>query len=104
MFSKNNIKILKKYHIYIITNKKDGVLYIGSTGRLKIRISQHKRKAHPTTFSAKYNLSKLVYFEEYETKGEALKREKQLKKWNRDWKVNLIEKFNPKWDDLYDSL
>ena len=95
---------MEKYYIYFITNKKDGVLYIGSTGRLKIRISQHKRKVHPKAFSARYNLDKLVYFEEIETKEEALTREKQMKKWNRDWKINLINKSNPNWDDLFDSL
>lgn len=96
--------MLKTYSLYIITNKPQGVLYIGSTGRLKIRISQHKRKAHPTTFSARYNLDKLVYFENFETKVEALKREAQLKKWNREWKINLIQTDNPEWRDLYSEL
>tara|TARA_R100000353_G_scaffold55683_1_gene44344 strand:- start:328 stop:540 length:213 start_codon:yes stop_codon:yes gene_type:complete len=65
----------------MITNKPNGVLYIGCTERLKIRISQHKRKVHPNTFSARYNLNKLVYFENFETKEEAIKRERQVKKW-----------------------
>ncbi len=93
-----------KYYVYIITNKKDGVLYIGETKNLKKRIYQHKNKVHPTTFSARYNLDKLVYFEEYNTEAEAKLREKQMKKWNRAWKIELIEQFNPDWKDLYKDL
>lgn len=93
-----------KHYVYILTNKKDGVLYIGETKRLKIRIYQHKTKAHPKTFSARYNLNKLVYFEEFETKEEAKLREKQMKKWNRAWKIELIEKSNPEWVDLYEEI
>lgn len=90
--------------VYIITNKPNGVLYVGSTEQLKIRISQHKRKVHPTTFSARYNLDKVVYFEYLETKEEMLKRERQLKKWNRDWKIRLIEEKNTNWLDLYTEV
>jgi len=93
-----------KHYVYIITNKKDGVLYIGETKNLKKRIYQHKNKVHPNTFSARYNLDKLVCSEEFETKEEAKLREKQMKKWNRDWKIELIEKVNPDWKDLYKDL
>ncbi|EGV44683.2 GIY-YIG nuclease family protein [Bizionia argentinensis JUB59] len=93
-----------KHYVYIITNKLKGVLYIGETGRLKIRIYQHKTKAHPNTFSAKYNLDKLVYFEEFENETEAKLKEKQMKKWYRAWKVELIERLNPYWKDLYEEL
>lgn len=93
-----------KHYIYIITNKKDGVLYIGETKDLKKRIYQHKNKIHPTTFSARYNLDKLIYSEEFEKETEAKLREKQMKKWNRDWKIELIEKTNPEWIDLYQDL
>ncbi|AEH01467.1 GIY-YIG nuclease family protein [Lacinutrix sp. 5H-3-7-4] len=93
-----------KHYIYIITNKKDGVLYIGETKNLKKRIYQHKNKVHPTTFSARYNLDKLVYSEEFETKEEAKLREKQMKKWNRAWKIELIEEQNAKWLDLYNKI
>lgn len=93
-----------KHYVYIITNKKEGVLYIGETIDLKKRIYQHKNKVHPTTFSARYNLDKLVYFEEYKTKEDAKLREKQMKKWNRDWKIKLIEKSNPNWEGLYKNL
>ncbi|SDI39191.1 GIY-YIG nuclease family protein [Winogradskyella thalassocola] len=93
-----------KHYVYIITNKKDGVLYIGETKRLKKRIYQHKNKVHPTTFSARYNLDTLVYFKEYNTEAEAKLREKQMKKWNRVWKIELIEQFNPDWKDLYETI
>ena len=92
------------YYIYIITNKSKGVLYIGYTKRLKERIYQHKNKVHPTTFSARYNLDKLVYFEKFEIEEDARLREKRMKKWNRDWKIELIEKENPDWKDLYKDL
>ncbi|WP_299889430.1 GIY-YIG nuclease family protein [uncultured Lacinutrix sp.] len=93
-----------KHCVYIITNKKDGVLYIGETKDLKRRIYQHKNKVHPTTFSARYNLDKLIYFEEFETKKEARLKERQMKKWNRGWKIELIEKNNPDWIDLHKEL
>ena len=93
-----------KHYVYIITNKKEGVLYIGETKKLKKRIYQHKNKVHPTTFSARYNLDKLVYLEEFEIESEAKLREKQMKKWNRDWKIELIEKTNPDRRDLYDNI
>jgi putative endonuclease len=93
-----------KHYVYIITNKPKGVLYIGETNNLKKRIYQHKNKVHPNTFSARYNLDKLVYFEELEIEVKAKLREKQMKKWNRDWKIELIEKVNPEWKDLYCNL
>jgi len=92
------------YYIYIISNQPNGVLYIGFTKRLKERIYQHKNKVHPATFSAKYNLDKLVYFEKFEIEEKARLREKRMKKWNRNWKIELIEKENPEWKDLYKNL
>ncbi len=92
------------FYVYIITNKPNGVLYIGLTKNLKRRIYQHRKKVHPNTFSARYNLKKLVYFEVIESKEEALIRERRMKKWNRDWKIELIEKNNPYWKDLYTDL
>ncbi len=79
-------------------------MYIGFTKRIKGRIYQHKNKVHPNTFSARYNLDKLVYFEEHENPDEARLREKRMKKWDRDWKIELIEKSNPDWMDLYEDL
>ena len=87
-----------------MSNKKDGVLYIGLTKRIKERIYQHKNKVHPNTFSARYNLDKLIYFEEYKIESKAKLREKQMKKWNRAWKIELIEKVNPDWKDLYEEI
>jgi len=92
------------WSIYIITNKPKGVLYIGLTKRLKKRTYQHKNKVHPNTFSARYNLDKLVYYEEFDKEEDSRLREKRMKKWNRAWKIELIEKVNPEWKDLYNEL
>ncbi|KKP79077.1 MAG: hypothetical protein A2271_00650 [Candidatus Moranbacteria bacterium RIFOXYA12_FULL_35_19] len=94
---------MKQYCVYIITNKLNKVLYIGFTGNLPKRIYEHKNKL-VKGFSEKYNLTKLVYFEQTTDVYSALSREKQLKNWHRDWKINLITKNNPAWIDLYDTL
>ena len=73
-----------KHYVYIITNKKEGVLYIRETKDLKKRIYQHKNKVYPTTFLARYNLDKLIYLKEFETEAKAKLREKQTNKWCRD--------------------
>ena len=77
----------------------DGVLYIGFTNYLERRIKEHKTK-QVKGFTYKYNLSKLVYFEEFENSFEAFQRERQMKKWKRQWKLNLINEMNPEWKDL----
>jgi putative endonuclease len=89
--------------VYILASKKDGVLYIGVTSNLVQRIWQHKNK-QVDGFSKKYNVDKLVYFELCDEMLGAITREKQLKKWKRDWKIRLIEKENPKWNDLWESI
>ena len=94
---------MAQHIIYMITNRPDGVLYIGVTTDLKKRIWQHKNK-EIEGFSSKYNLKNLVYFEVYDDYWEAANREKRMKKWNRQWKINLIEKENPEWKDLYDEI
>lgn len=94
----------EKHYLYIITNKNEGVFYIGITNNLKRRIYQHKNKVHKSTFSARYNLDKLVYFEIFDSKDEALLREARMKKWNREWKINIIKSFNPEWKDLYSEI
>tara|TARA_R110002124_G_scaffold173894_1_gene341522 strand:+ start:853 stop:1128 length:276 start_codon:yes stop_codon:yes gene_type:complete len=85
--------------VYIITNKKDGVLYIGVSNDLERRMFEHKNKL-VEGFSSRYNLDKLVYFEVYQYVSDAIKREKNLKKWKRDWKINLIVDENADWKDL----
>lgn len=83
-----------------MTNKPDGVLYIGVTDNIDERVKEHKLKAYPKSFTAKYNCDCLVYIEEFENGSEAEKRERQFKKWKRDWKIELIEGMNPSWSDL----
>ena len=90
---------MKQYYVYILTNKTDKVLYIGITSNLIRRIYEHKNKL-VEGFTKKYNLSKLVYFETTNDVNSALIREKQLKNWHRDWKLNIINKHNPDWKDL----
>lgn len=89
--------------VYILTNKTNTVLYTGATGIGLARILQHKEKLVPG-FTNKYNLDKLVYFEPCETIEEAFERERQIKNWHRQWKINLIEKNNHEWKDLYEEL
>lgn len=83
-----------------MSNKKDGVLYIGVTDFIEERVKEHKLKVYPKSFTARYNCDKLIYFEEFENGSEAMIREKQFKKWKREWKVKLIEEMNPVWADL----
>ena len=94
------IKKGKYYYTYILASKRNGTLYIGVTNNLFSRTSQHKLKQDSDSFTAKYNINKLVYHEEHQYVQDAILREKQLKKWNRQWKINLIEKENSTWRDL----
>jgi putative endonuclease len=93
----------KSYFVYILASKRNGTLYIGVTGDLIRRVYQHKNKT-ADGFTKQYEVDKLVYFEETTEVESAIVREKQLKKWNRKWKLDLIEKSNPKWEDLYDKI
>jgi len=93
----------RNYYVYILSNKKNGTLYIGVTNNLLRRIMEHKQEIIKG-FTTKYNVKSLVYFEETNNVESALQREKQLKKWNRQWKINLIENDNPEWNDLFDEL
>ena len=97
------LKLMNQYYVYILASKKDGVLYIGVTNNLIRRIYEHKSE-YLKGFSKKYFAKKLVYFEVTSDIESALQREKQLKKWNRIWKIDLIEKDNPGWLDLHDKL
>lgn len=93
----------KSYYVYIITNKTNNVFYIGVTSNIVKRIYEHKNNL-VEGFSSRYNVHKLVYFEITEDIESAIKREKQLKNWHRDWKINLIKEKNPDFIDLYDSI
>lgn len=87
-------------YIYILTNKSHKTLYVGVTNCLKRRVSEHKRKIHPNSFTARYNVSKLVYYEVFDRIEAAIAREKQLKAGNRARKLDLINKFNPHWEEI----
>ncbi|WP_445712715.1 GIY-YIG nuclease family protein [Flavobacterium sp.] len=95
---------MKPGFIYIITNKNNTVLYIGVTSNLPQRIEEHKQKRYENSFSARYNLNKLVYYEQFQMIGDAIGREKQLKAGNRATKEKLINSINPNWNDLYDEI
>ena len=88
------------FYVYILASKKHGTLYIGVTSDIVRRVYEHKTKAVPG-FTTKYGVDKLVLFEFYDDAAAAIAREKELKKWRRDWKTRLIEEQKPNWDDLY---
>ena len=91
------------YYVYILTNKRYGTLYTGMTNDLPRRITEH-REDIISGFSKKYGLKTLVYYEQHEDVTDAQKREKNIKDWKRDWKIELIEKGNPNWHDLYEHI
>jgi len=93
-------RILHRYWVYIITNKPRGTLYISVTGGIDDRMERHRARKG-SKFAARYNCTKLVYLEKFQYVLDAIAREKQLKRWHRQWKVNLIEQDNPDWEDLY---
>ena len=93
----------KDFHVYILASKRNGTLYIGVTSDLIKRVWEHKNN-FVEGFTRKYNVHKLVYFERYEDPENAIKREKRLKKYDRKWKLDLIEEKNPSWKDLYEEL
>ena len=93
------LKTVHKYYVYILASKKNGTLYIGITYDLERRVFEHKNKII-IGFTSKYDITNLVYFEIFGQVLDAIKREKQLKKWNRKWKIDLIEAENKNWNDL----
>ena len=95
--------LYKNYYVYLLASKKYGTLYTGMTNDLIKRVYSHK-EAIIKGFTEKYGVHKLVYFEVHNDVLEAIKREKKIKKWNRDWKIQLLEKTNPDWLDLYYEL
>ncbi|OWQ96222.1 GIY-YIG nuclease family protein [Sphingopyxis witflariensis] len=91
------------YHVYILASGRNGTIYIGVTGNLSQRIWQH-RNGEGSKFAAKYDVHRLVHAEAFADVNEAIAREKAMKKWRRDWKLELIERDNPQWLDLYEHL
>jgi len=90
----------RQYYVYILASRIGGTLYIGVTSNLVRRVYEHREK-FVEGFTRKYDVTKLVYFEAHSDVEAAIMREKQMKKWNRAWKIRLIEEANPNWDDLY---
>jgi putative endonuclease len=93
----------RNLYVYILASKIGGTLYVGVTNNLVRRVAEHRLKA-VEGFTEKYDVSRLVYFEQFDDPENAIKREKRLKKWNRAWKIRLIEENNPNWDDLYRGI
>ncbi len=91
------------YFVYILASQKNGTLYIGVTGDLVRRVHEHKTKATPG-FTSQYGVDLLVWFDQTDSVESAIAAEKRLKRWNRDWKIALIEKANPEWRDLYPGI
>ena len=94
---------MKSYYVYILASKRNGTLYIGITSDLRKRIYEHKNDL-VEGFTKKYKIHNLVHYEQTTDAISAIQREKQLKKWNRAWKIRLIEENNPVWRDLYGDL
>lgn len=94
---------MKQPAVYIMASKRNGTLYVGVTSDLAVRVWQHRNNV-VEGFTKKYGVHMLVYFELHDDMESAIVREKRLKKWNREWKLRLIEEMNPDWDDLYESI
>jgi putative endonuclease len=93
-----------KGFVYLMANDNNTVLYTGVTSNLKGRVKEHKEKLHPGSFTVRYNVRKLVYYERVDTIGDAIKREKQIKGGSRKKKIELINQMNPEWQDIYFDL
>ncbi len=93
----------KRFCVYILASRRNGTLYTGVTSDLPGRVWRHKTKV-VDGFTAKYGVDQLVYFETHESAESAIRREKQIKRWNRAWKLGLIERSNPDWRDLYEDV
>ncbi|MCB9991462.1 MAG: GIY-YIG nuclease family protein [Rhodospirillales bacterium] len=93
----------KSFYVYILSSTHNRVLYIGVTSDLPKRVWEHKNRVIKG-FTEKYNVDRLVYYEVYNDSESAIKRERNMKEWKRDWKVQLIEKENPEWQDLYKTI
>lgn len=93
----------KQYYVYILAKAPNSTFYVGVTSDLAKRVWEHKHEV-ADGFTKKYGIKTLVYYEVYEDINEAIRREKRLKKWNRSWKIKVIEEMNPEWSDLYDGI
>ena len=91
------------FYVYILASRRNGTLYIGMTDNLIQRVWMHRNGTLPG-FTKQYGVKMLVWYEQHETRASALTRERQMKKWNRLWKLRVIEQMNPQWSDLYDTL
>jgi len=91
------------FYVYILTNKRNGTIYIGMTDDLVRRVYEHREELRPG-FSKTYDLKKLVWFEQHSSRESAFERERQMKKWNRAWKLRAIEAVNPDWRDLWEEV
>jgi putative endonuclease len=91
------------YYVYLMATRKHGTLYVGVTNDLVRRGYQHRTNA-VQSFTSRYHVHQLVWFETYDDPLTAIAREKEIKKWRREWKINLIERTNPDWADLYESI
>ncbi len=100
---KERSSVAKQFFVYIMASRRNGTLYIGVTSNLVQRVWNHKQGL-AEGFTSKYGVKMLVYFEPHETAESAITREKQLKKWERAWKMRLIEESNPEWRDLYSTI
>jgi len=87
-------------YVYLLCNRKNGTLYLGMTSDLSARLAEHKSKSNANSFSAKYGTCRLVWFERHERILDAIAQEKTMKGWPRQWKINLIERDNPNWDEI----
>ena len=94
---------LRMLYVYLLASRKQGTLYLGVTNDLARRIYQHKTKTL-SGFTSRYDVNRLVWYECYDDPTNAIEREKELKKWRRAWKIDLIEKANPNWKDLYEDI
>ena len=93
----------ERYAVYIMASRRNATLYVGVTNNLAVRAYQH-RTGEGSEFTRKYGVTRLVWYEFHADINEAITREKRIKKWERQWKLELIESFNPEWADLYDAL
>ena len=94
----------RRYYVYILASKRNGTLYVSITHDLQRRVYEHRTSVEPASFTARYAIHRLMYFEVFDDPETAIRREKRLKEWHRPWKIALIENQNPHWLDLYPSL